>query len=189
MKRLSLCACCAAIALQICATAQAVTVSLVPRTSSIVLGGANDPVLVDLVVSNPTNTPIKSWSLDLHFEAGVLNTMSAASGGFQVGDYISGVYPVWTEHYKNSTDTARMLVTNFGSARGTASTGVLATLKLDALALSGGTTISLTQDVGGLAGDSGSVSTTLQGATITITPEPATVLLLGLGMVLNRRRR
>jgi len=181
-----------------CGAAQAadITVSLVPVAASIALDGPDDPLVLDVLISNPDQVEIRSWFLDLSYDPAVFDPLAGMgtvpTNGFEIGDYIAGVTPQWNPAYEDdgsAPDVAKMGALNLGSGTGSAVSGWLGSVTLDATGLSPGSILSLT---GELLDPNSSELTGVQyvSTSITVIPEPATVaLLLGAGAVLLRRRR
>ncbi len=174
-----------------------VTVSLVPQSTSIVLGGAGDPLVVDVTIDNPDGVQIRSWSLDLSFDPAVFEPLpamgSVPAAGFELGGYVPAVggalLPQWNDNYENNgvaPDVARAGLLNTGSGTGTAAAGLLAKIALDATSLSPGSQLSLT----GQLLMPGSVPVTdvvFVPAVITVVPEPVAPMLFALASMFLMR--
>jgi len=167
------------------------TISLVPASPTVELDGMNDPLVLDVVISNPDALSVKSWSIDVGYDAAVFEPLpgigTAPAQGFELGDYIPSVTPQWNPLYQPGI--ARGGVLNFGASSGSSATGLLAQLTFDAVGLSAGSTLSLTGEVILLDGSS-PAELSFAGTEVAVVPEPVTVtgLLLGLVACLRRRR-
>jgi len=136
------------IALSTQAQADPITVSPVPVSTEIQLNGLNDPLIIDIQITNPDPQAIKSWSLDLYFDPVVFDPLygigTVSEQGFELGDYIPDVIGMWNPNYESngvSPDVARMGALNIGTGVGSDPTGLLARVALDVLSLSPGSTL------------------------------------------------
>jgi hypothetical protein len=197
-----------ALALVMCVSAStataAITVSIVPASSTVYLDGANDPLVLTLQISNPEQLAVRGWILDLLYDPAVFEPITGkgtvSSEGFELGSYIPGFstmdptvyWSPFVEHDYVAPDIARAFIVNFGSSTGNALTGVLCFLALDATGPSPSTTIS----IGGISEielDTGPASDVVFNPvqiTVLDVPEPTCLMMLGLGLAgLVRRRR
>jgi len=173
-----------------------ITISLVPANSTVELNVLNDPLIVDIQVSNPDQLSIKSWSLDLAFDPGVFdpiaNVGTVPAQGFELGSYIPGVSAIWNPDHESdgiAPDVARGGVLSFpGAGLGSDATGLLARIALDAIGLSAASDLSLSGEVI-LDGGASATNVVFGSTQIEVTPEPATGALLLAGLAFYRRRR
>jgi len=172
-----------------------ITVSLIPVSTQVDLDGPNDPLVIDVQIDNPDQLPVKSWSLDLYFDSAVFDPLpgigSVPAQGFELGDYILGVMGQWNNNYEAngvSPDVARMGALNFGTQTGSAVTGLLGSVSIDAIGMSPGSTLWLQGQIVLAGGPAENV--VFQSTEIVVNaPEPATAVLVLAGLCLFRRWR
>lgn len=172
-----------------------ITISLVPVSTEIEIDGLNDPLVIDVRIDNPEQELVKSWSLDLCFDPAVFDPLPGIglvpAQGFELGDYIPGAMGQWNNNYEAngvSPDIARMGALNFGTQTGSAVTGLLGQVSIDAIGTSPGSTLWLQGQII-LFGGGAAENVVFQSSQIIVnTPEPATAILLLAGLCLCRRK-
>ena len=167
----------------------AITVSLLPAATEI---DESDSVLVDIHISNPDQTPVKSWTLDLAFDPLVLD-VSAFQAGLYVPHPVMPTVNLDKEADGTDPDIARVGVLNLSALFGTATDGVLGTVTFDGVG-SGTSSVVVALTGPGIESvllDPNSLELPVQfvGTSIDVTPEPATVCLLVVGGLALVRRR
>jgi len=176
-----------------------ITISLVPANSTVQLGGAYDPVVLALEISNPDQLAIKSWSLDVAYDPAVFEPLpgigTVPAQGFELGNYIPSVTPQWNPTFESDNiapDVARGGVVNFAFTSGNDVSGVLAQLAFDAVGLGTGSTLSLSGEII-LSSGAEVTDVVFLPAQVDVVevPEPATLggLMLGWAVIAYRRRR
>lgn len=173
-----------------------ITISLVPTSSTVQLDGVNDPLIFDVLIANPDEVSVKSWSLDFFYDPAVFQPLPGAgtvpTEGFELGPYISNVVPQWNPNYEKNgiaPDVARGGAVNFGSSVGSAPTGLLAKVAFDAVGLGDSSEMWLNGEI--MLSTGAATGVVFEPAQVTVVPEPITFLgmMLGCGWVLGRRRR
>jgi len=168
------------------AHAASITISLVPTSSTVQLDGLNDPLIFDVLIANPDEVSVKSWSLDFFYDPAVFQPLpgvgTVPTEGFELGPYIPGVSGQWNPNYEKAL--------NFGSGLGSAPTGMLAKVAFDAIGLSDSSAMWLNGEIILSTGVAAS-GVVFEPAQVTVVPEPATFLgvMLVCGWIVGRRRR
>ncbi len=166
----------------------AISVSLQPDQAQIDIG---ESVVVDINVSNPDQTGVKSWTVDLAFDPAVLDPTA-----FQTGPYISGVVAAMNlslDDDGTNPDTARVGVINFSGTFGSDTTGLLGSVTFLGVG-SGESPVTILTGSGDQTAlldiTSAEIPGVLYSGTSITVPEPCTLLVLaGGGMALLRRKR
>jgi len=176
-----------------------ITISLEPVSSEIALNGPHDPLVVDILISNPDELEVRSWSVDLCFDPDVFAPLAGTGSpvppkGFELSDYIPGVVAQWNPLFESNglaPDVARMGALNMGTTTGSAASGWLGRVALDAVGASPGSMLSFGVESSVLDPNSDPLPVVFEPTEVIVNlPEPATVLLvIAVGALGSRRRR
>jgi general secretion pathway protein D len=157
-----------------CNAASAATISIEPTSSTMSAGGT-----VNVSVQVTDVTDLYAYQFDLFFNPAVLSTTTVSEGGFLSSGGSTFFVPGTIDNVAGTvTLTAGALE---GPVPGVSGSGVLATVLFTGVGL-GASPVTLSNVV--LLDSTGTdIATSIQSGSVTVIPEPASVMLLGCGVL------
>ena len=160
--------------LAFCETASAATILIEPPSSTTPVGGA-----ISVAVRVTGVADLYAYQFDLSFDLAVLSTMGVSEGAFLPGGGTTFFFPGTTD---NVSGTVTLTAGSLESpVPGVSGSGSLATVQFTGVGL-GASPVTLSNVV--LLDSMGrDIATTIQNGSVTVVPEPLSVILVGCGLL------